>query len=167
MTEEALKKLDRIMRKLVYGLYSNNLEVIYEENGTLVWIPREFLNENKALVKIALLYLKELKYVKEERNAGRIYYKLNRKNSEKIREIWITELTATLAKKLNPILDRMIKKIEELRKILPREDEEEDKILESINSAEQLLTKKQEKEEEDKDKDKKFKRINLWLKDWF
>ncbi|MFX0067766.1 MAG: hypothetical protein ACFFA1_01360 [Promethearchaeota archaeon] len=122
-----IENLDKLMKRIVYGLYSDEIDSFYREaseNPQIRYSPIDLFTdlENPKDLSDALDYLVHLDFLNAKKlQDGRTVYSLSGKKIEQVREFWFSELQNIMSEKLEVVIARLLAK-----RIAGEYDESED-----------------------------------------
>lgn len=111
-----IENLDKLMKRIVYGLYSDEIDSFYREaseNPQIRYSPIDLFTdlENPKDLSDALDYLVHLDFLNAKKlQDGRTVYSLSGKKIEQVREFWFSELQNIMSEKLEVVIARLLAK---------------------------------------------------------
>lgn len=121
-----VENLDRLMKKIIYGLYSDEVTSFFREssgNPQIRYSPTDIFADIQDLNSLpdALDYLVRLGFLDIDKSQnGRTVYSLSGGKMEQAREFWFSELGEIMAEKLEAVIAKLLAK-----KIAAEHDETE------------------------------------------
>jgi len=122
-----IENLDKLMKRIVYGLYSDEVDSFYREaseNPQIRYSPANLFTdlENPKDLSDALDYLVRLDFLNAKKlQDGRTVYSLSGKKMEQVRKFWFSELCNVMSEKLEVVVARLLAK-----RIAAEHDESDD-----------------------------------------
>lgn len=110
------ENLDKLMRKIVYALYSDELGSFYREpsgNPQIRYSPTDLFTDTQDSDRLpeAVDYLMHLGFLKAEKlQDGKTVYSLSGENMEQVRKFWFSELRDIMSEKLDVVIARLLAK---------------------------------------------------------
>ncbi|MFX0097126.1 MAG: hypothetical protein ACFE7E_05145 [Candidatus Hodarchaeota archaeon] len=111
-----IENLDKLMKRIVYGLYSDEVDFVYREasqNPEIRYSPVNLFTdlENPKDLSDALDYLVHLDFLNAKKlQDGRTVYSLSGKKTEQVRKFWFSELCNIMSEKLDVVVARLLAK---------------------------------------------------------
>lgn len=111
-----IENLDKLMKRIVYGLYSDEVDAFYREaseNPQIRYSPIDLFTdlENPKDMSDAIEYLVHLDFLNTKKlEDGRTVYSLSGKKIEQVRKFWFSELCDLMSEKLEVVVAKLLAK---------------------------------------------------------